>query len=906
MRRVIYLIRLSLAMVILSLLSATNGFAVDYVIDQIPHWVVPTQYDIHQEIEDGNGTDGTYGMLSDNQVLLGSEKNYKYFHRIRKVTNQSGIDSAAQFTFDFDPTYQNVIFHNVTVYRGEKAMDQLSEQNIKVLYREQELENRIIDGSKTISFTLDDIRVGDVVEYRLTYVESAAHFGNRFYAFTTLSWSSYLDEYRYRLLVPKNRRVFIKNFKTDIKPQERILDKFTEYVWISKDNKPVLFDGDTPGWYISRPVVQISEAEDWAEVMNWNRDFYSMDYDLSVELKDEINAIESSTQDKKQLVWKVSQFVQDQIRYLGIQIGQGSYKPRDPNVVYSKRFGDCKDKSLLMVYMLNELGIDAYPTLVHSDLQDKVSDFLPAPTLFDHVIVNVNLDGEEFWIDSTVNYQGGNLDSHYLFDYRKGMLLKEGQQDLVEIPTHKLNTPYIDVEQDFDARGGFDASALFSVKTTYKNYAADMIRRMNNEYSRAELEKHFINSYANIFPTISKLKDYELVDDLEKNIIVLREFYNIQKFWILDEEYDLNKIEIYPLLIESYVNLDHTANRASPLSVSHPVHIRERMNVLLHTDWSDSEEFTRVEDPAFVYEAKIQIDGAQLSSEFTYRSIKDNVPAEQYSQYVEHTNKAFDYLGFSLYEEVFGGEFWKKTAIGITIFLVFMFVIRKLYKNQPDIAVQYRDDRMYLRYVPYYFANLIFCPKKFFSNRSAIMCVSIYPVVIWLAGFSNTIDRLSTKMDVPGTLAEDAFLGRLADSWPAFWIFVLFVGTLAAFFNFYFGGWLYYIRLKFCGVEDPYADEVRAINVYSFAPYAFMNFVILVIFSVSYENYNHYLQVDDYWPVLFTILWLYGINASYRGARSVFNAPKGRARFWFIVIPILFALLTTAIAIGVYVAAEAS
>src|SRR5208282_5268181 len=69
---------------------------------------------------------------------------------------------------------------------------------------------------------------------------------------------------------------------------------------------------------------------------------------------------------REQQILTVLQFVQDEVRYFAIEIGASSEKPADPSAVFSRRFGDCKDKSLLFVTILRALGIEAYPVLVNA------------------------------------------------------------------------------------------------------------------------------------------------------------------------------------------------------------------------------------------------------------------------------------------------------------------------------------------------------------------------------------------------------------------------------------------------------------------------------------------------------------------------------------------------------------
>lgn len=56
---------------------------------------------------------------------------------------------------------------------------------------------------------------------------------------------------------------------------------------------------------------------------------------------------------------KVADFMQQQIRYVGIEIGIGGWQPHAAEDVFHSRYGDCKDKATLMISMLDAVGIRA-------------------------------------------------------------------------------------------------------------------------------------------------------------------------------------------------------------------------------------------------------------------------------------------------------------------------------------------------------------------------------------------------------------------------------------------------------------------------------------------------------------------------------------------------------------------
>ena len=98
------------------------------------------------------------------------------------------------------------------------------------------------------------------------------------------------------------------------------------------------------------------------------------------------------------------------IRYTGVELGEGQIVPRRPNETLSRRFGDCKDKAVLLVGALRALEIPAYVALLAAGghVQD-VDPSLPGFGGFNHAIVFVP-GSSPLWIDPTDPYaRSGDL-----------------------------------------------------------------------------------------------------------------------------------------------------------------------------------------------------------------------------------------------------------------------------------------------------------------------------------------------------------------------------------------------------------------------------------------------------------------------------------------------------------------
>jgi tetratricopeptide (TPR) repeat protein len=94
------------------------------------------------------------------------------------------------------------------------------------------------------------------------------------------------------------------------------------------------------------------------------------------------------------------EYLNREIRYTGIEFDESSVVPHTPAETLARRYGDCKDKSLLLVALLDAVDIPANLALLNAgDGLDVVGE-LPGMGLFDHAIVHV--PGEPaFWIDAT-------------------------------------------------------------------------------------------------------------------------------------------------------------------------------------------------------------------------------------------------------------------------------------------------------------------------------------------------------------------------------------------------------------------------------------------------------------------------------------------------------------------------
>jgi len=126
----------------------------------------------------------------------------------------------------------------------------------------------------------------------------------------------------------------------------------------------------------------------WQKIGTWYQGLAAPESEGGSEISGEARSVAGDGDFMARLT-KVADFMQQQIRYVGIEIGIGNLQPHSAEEVFRNRYGDCKDKATLMISMLSSVGIRA--TWVAVDHRRGVID-PGTPSIFgDHVITAIEI-----------------------------------------------------------------------------------------------------------------------------------------------------------------------------------------------------------------------------------------------------------------------------------------------------------------------------------------------------------------------------------------------------------------------------------------------------------------------------------------------------------------------------------
>jgi hypothetical protein len=89
-------------------------------------------------------------------------------------------------------------------------------------------------------------------------------------------------------------------------------------------------------------------------------------------------------------VQALARFVQQDIRYAAIEVGIGGFRPHPAADVFEHRYGDCKDKAMLLSTMLSQIGVKSFHMPIHAQ-RGAYTGATPPYRGFNHAILAIQI-----------------------------------------------------------------------------------------------------------------------------------------------------------------------------------------------------------------------------------------------------------------------------------------------------------------------------------------------------------------------------------------------------------------------------------------------------------------------------------------------------------------------------------
>lgn len=594
-----------------------------------PAWL-NTYKNYTQKVAARDVENGYFYQLNEEQIHV--EKQADYRHNILEIVSEAGIQNASQISVSFDPAYEQIAFHEITVWRNNKPQSRLKPGLFKVLADEQELADFIYQGSYSAFCILDDIRKGDRIEYAYTITGHNPIFNNKFSRDLYFQGSQPMAHLYKALLVSPQRQLHFKEFNKPVKSTSSIKNGLQCYEWESYQVKPEWDYNNQPGWYNAFQYVQISDYSNWQEVTDWALKINPIDTHISGQLATRVAELKAAAGNNKEKYFNSAvRMVQDEVRYMGIEIGQYSHRANAPERVYNQRYGDCKDKSLLLASILRANGIEANMVLVNADIEGHIAQYIPTPNAFNHAVVTANVNGKQVWIDATISYQRGTGTNLYFPNYGKGLVIKPGSNELTTIPPSKTGKTIVTETYTIANEKG---RVKLDVRSTYTLNEADDMRSRLASTSMAETEKNYLNYYKRIYPKVTAKDSVTVIDNQARNELTTIEHYELPSMFTFDKETGKYNASVYANYIND--NLPSISNTAHvPIAIAHPNDVYYTTQIVLGTSWNIESKHTEVNKDIFNFSADDSFNADTLNLRYHYQARQDYISVDKFDEYRE-------------------------------------------------------------------------------------------------------------------------------------------------------------------------------------------------------------------------------------------------------------------------------
>ena len=626
-------------------------------INSTPDWVVvqplpsnPTGTDEIERID---------YLLLDSQYLLKNHDTIRYTRVAAKPITPSAISEVSEISVEFDPNYQKLTFHSIDIIRNGSRIAKLQLSQFKLLQQETELRNSIYSGSWTALYVIDDVRTNDIVEYSYSLAGHNPVFGEKYIGSAQLTWPRPVRQRSVSLVTDATTQLSVRTNRGEAKVKQTRSPTELVYNIVLNNQKMGPMEDRIPANEFPFDYVEYSEFDSWNDVVNWALPLY----DLATSYPELDKHLNERTANLKTLDEKIDasiHFVQDEIRYFGVEFGTNSHKPSPPSETFSRRYGDCKDKVVLLSYALRKLGLTAHPALVSTDSHDHIATQLPSPLAFNHVIVTYKHGGKIYWVDPTFSEQAGNQRTRSLPPYKKSLVIRKGDKALTDIipafPEQKASTVIINEKYSF--MNANDTAMNIDVSIELSGWRADDMRADLRQTSAADFEKGIKDYYQKAFKQTESVAPMTKADDTIGNRLALNFSFRAKK--PQTDAAARSEYEFFPMIVRDYILRPQVLDRKHPFVPLPEMTIKQVSTIQFPNDrkivyLSDQQKVSATGD-FFTLNKAVQRDGQNIAIELDLNLNGKYVKPADISTYMDSTSFAIESLGTKIWTDKTGSD----------------------------------------------------------------------------------------------------------------------------------------------------------------------------------------------------------------------------------------------------------
>lgn len=276
-------------------------------------------------------------------------------------------------------------------------------------------DNVFYDDAREIVVSYSDLLKNAITETRYAIAHSDLHLLPPFYfqgniPFVKASFEIIAPKHVHISFVLKGENTsWIKQVKEE--KENTIVYRFTA------ENVPhakVFDDAPSPAYYVPHVIpyitsYKLADVKKPEEMLSSPRELYKYMYKYirNINMKrdtfidNRVAELTANDKTQRQKAAHIYKWVQNNMHYVAFEAGLEGFMPRDASVVCTRKYGDCKDMTSVLVTMCRRAGLDAHYVWIGTREKPYFMDETPIPMAMNHMICAVKLGDEWVFMDGT-------------------------------------------------------------------------------------------------------------------------------------------------------------------------------------------------------------------------------------------------------------------------------------------------------------------------------------------------------------------------------------------------------------------------------------------------------------------------------------------------------------------------
>ena len=300
------------------------------------------------------------------------------------------------------------------------------------------------------------------------------------------------------------------NRNTNLKPDKSDNGSLSTYLWHVKNLKAVKLEERAKSWRVLTKIYFESskfnfysipgDISTWQNYGKWQKALNADVCTLTQQREQEIKKMTDTIKTDKAKVRFLYNYMQQNMRYVSVQLGIGGFKPLAATFVDQKKYGDCKALSNYMSALLKAVNIPSCYAMINAGENEEPADYSFPYDPFNHIILCVPLKNDTTWLECTSSTQPfGKLGS--FTENRTALIITDDGGKLVHTPKSvpEDNQFNSEVHLAIDSDGGAKAQVKVLCTGVYRDDYVDHLPKLKYDEQKEEVMRMLKIRQASVF-----------------------------------------------------------------------------------------------------------------------------------------------------------------------------------------------------------------------------------------------------------------------------------------------------------------------------------------------------------------------------------------------------------------------